>query len=205
MAKFLTVSKSDRIEISFTDWRIFVRELREVDPKLLKQFRIKAIDIGRPVEAKIKAGIRPVRPITGMTPKTVPGRTAWGAFIPRDKTQVKADTRIRKRGKSIVSVWAYSPAVAIADQARVGGRGDGKLTREYDYSLSPTGKRQHRINGQGRGMVKALETSHLVARKSPSRIVWPAAEKALPAVQAKMMDLIAEESKKINATLLRIK
>lgn len=205
MAKFITVSKSDRIEISFTDWRLFVRELRQVDPKLLKKFRTKATEIARPVEAKIKAGIRPVPAITGMTPKVVPGRTTWGAVVARDKTKVKADTRIRKQGKSIVSVWAYSPAVAISDQARVGGRGDGKLTREYDYSLSPTGKRRHRINGQGRGMVKALEKSHFVARKSPSRIVWPAGEKALPAVQIKMMDLIEQESKVINATLLRIK
>jgi hypothetical protein len=205
VANFITVSKSDRIEISFTDWRLFVRELREVDPKLLKKFRTKAIDIARPVENSIKTGIRPVPAITGMTPKAIPGRTSWGAVVARDKTKVKADTRIRKKGKSIVSVWAYSPAVAIADQARVGGRGDGKLTREYEYSLSPTGTRRHRINGQGRGMVKALEKSHFVARKSPSRIVWPAGEKAIPAVQAKMMDFIEDESKKINAILLRIK
>ena len=205
MAKFLSVQKSDRIEISFTDWRVMVRELREVDPKLLKEFRAKATEIARPVDNKIKSGIRPVPPITGMFPKTVPGRTAWNAFVPRDKTKIKADTRIRKAGKSIVSVWAYSPAVAIADQARVGGRGDGKLTREYDYSLSPTGRRRHRVNGQGKGMVKALEKSHFVVRKSPSRYVWPSAEKAVPAVQAKMLDLIEDQSKKINATLLRIK
>lgn len=205
MAKFISVQSSDRIEISFTDWRLIVRELRKVDPKLLKEFRSKATEIARPVENKIKAGIRPVPPITGMYPSVLPGRTNWGAFIPRDKTKVKADTRIRKQGKSIVSVWAYSPAVAIADQARVGGRGDGKLTREYDYSLSPTGKRRHRVNGQGKGMVKALEKSHFVARKSPSRIIWPAGEKAVPAVQAKMLDLLEKQSKEINATLLRIK
>lgn len=205
MAKFISVQKSDRIEISFTDWRLLVRELRKVDPKLLKEFRSEATNIARPVENKIKAGIRPVPPITGMYPKTAPGRTTWGAFIPRDKTKIKADTRIRKQGKSIVSVWAYSPAVAIADQARVGGRGDGKLTREYKYSPSPTGTRRHRVNGQGKGMVKALEKSHFVARRSPSRIVWPAGEKAVPAVQAKMMDLIEKQSKEINATLLRIK
>jgi hypothetical protein len=208
VANFISVSKSDRIEISFTDWRLFVRELRQVDPKLLKKFRTKAVEIARPVETKIKAGIRPVPPITGMTPKTIPGRTTWGAVVPRDKTKVKADTRIRKQGKSIVSVWAYSPAVAIADQARVGGRGDGKLARggkEYDYSRSRTGKRTHRVNGQGKGMVNALDKSHFVSRKSPSRIVWPAGEKAIPAVQARMLDFIEQESKVINATLLRIK
>lgn len=208
MARFISVRTSDRIEISFTDWRLMVRELRKVDPKLLTKFRQKATDIARPVESKIKGGIRSVPPITGMTPKTVPGRTTWNAVVPRDKTKIKADTRIRKAGKSIVSVWAYSPAVAIADQARVGGRGDGKLARngkEYDYSRSFTGKRTHRVNGQGKGMVKALNQSKFVNRRDPSRIVWPAAEKALPAVQEKMKNLIEEESQKINATLLRIK
>ncbi|WP_160512436.1 hypothetical protein, partial [Escherichia coli] len=92
------------------------------------------------------------------------------------------DTRIRKQGKSIVSVWAYSPAVAIADQARVGGRVDGKLTRMYKYTNHPDGERQHSINGQGKGMVKALNKSHFVVRKSPSRYVWPSGEKAIPAV-----------------------
>lgn len=205
MANFISVSKSDRIEISFTDWRLFVRELRQVDAKLLKEFRAKATEIARPVEDKIKAGIRPVPPIRGMWPKTAPGRTAWDSFVPRDKTKIKADTRIRKQGKSIVSVWAYSPAVAIADQARVGGRGDGKLTRMYKYTNHPDGERQHRINGQGKGMVKALNKSHFVVRKSPSRYVWPSGEKAIPAVQARMLNLIEQESKVINATLLRIK
>jgi hypothetical protein len=205
MAKFLSVYKSDRIEISFTDWRVLIKELRKVDATLLKEFRAKATDIARPVENKIKAGIRPVPPILGMFPKVVPGRTAWDSFVPRDKTKIKADTRMRKAGKSIVSVWAYSPAVAIADQARVAGRGDGKLTRMYKYSLHPDGERQHRINGQGKGMIRALNKSHFVVRKSPSRYVWPSAEKALPEVQAKMTTLIDEQSQKINATLLRIK
>jgi len=208
MAKFISVQTTDRIEISFTDWRYMVRELRKVDAKLLKTFRDKATDIARPVEAKIKTGIRPVPPITGMTPKTVPGRTAWGAVVARDKTKIKADTRIRKNGKSVVSVWAYSPAVAIADQAAVGGRGDGRLARngkEYDYSRSATGKRTHRVNGQGRGMVKALDSTTLLSRKRPSRIVWPAAEKALPAVQVTMNRLIDDQSQIINATLLRNK
>lgn len=208
MAKFISVQTTDRIEISFTDWRYMVRELRKVDAQLLKKFREKAIDIARPVESKIKSGIRSVPPITGMTPKTVPGRTTWGAVMPRDKTKVKADTRIRKNGKSIVAVWAFSPAVAIADQARVGGRGDGKLARngkEYEYSRSATGTRTHRVNGQGKGMVKALNASKFVARKDPSRIVWPAGEKALPVVVIKMNDLIEQQSQIINATLLRNK
>lgn len=208
MAKFLSVHKSDRIEISFTDWRVMLRELRQIDPKFAKEFKRKATDIARPVEAKIKNGIRPIPPITGMHPKTVPGRTTWNAVVPRDKTKIKVDTRIRKEGKSIVSVWAYSPAVAIADQARVGGRGDGKLARNgkpYKYSRAASGERTHRVNGQGKGMVKALDSSHFVVRKKPSRYVWPSAEKALPAVQVKMLNLIEEQSKKINATLLRIK
>jgi hypothetical protein len=202
MAEKLNVKTGDRVEIAITDWRFLIRATRKIDPALVEKFRKNAKRIGRPVEKAVQSGIPNRFPITGMQPKTIPGRMTWGTVIPAKATELQVDTRMRKKGRSIVSVWVNSPATAMADVANQLGKRDGRLTREYDYSRSPTGKRRHRVNGQGSGMVVALNKAGL-KRKEPSRIVWPSAEKALPAVNAQMYNLIRETSNRINAETAR--
>jgi len=198
----VTVKKDSRMEIEVTDWRFLIRELRKVDRKLVSQFKRNAKEIGKPVEKAIKAGIPNKAPIRGMKPKVVPGRVTWGAVQHPKKTSLKIDTRLKRKngGTSIVSVWVWSPATIIADLAKA-ERSNGKMTREYAYSLSPTGTRRHRINGQGAGMVKGLKKANLPRKTKPSRMVYPSAEKALPAVSVQMTRLIEETSQSINATM----
>lgn len=202
MAQQIKVNAGDRVEVQITDWRFLIRETRKIDPKLIEKFKKNAKKIGRPVERAVQSGIPNRFPITGMEQKVIPGRMTWGAVIPAKKTDLKVDTRMRKKGKSIVSVWVQSPAVAMADVAKKVGKRDGRLTREYPYSKSPTGTRRHRVNGQGSGMVVALEKAKM-KKSSPSRMVWPSAEKALPAVNAEMYILIEQASSKINAEIQR--
>jgi hypothetical protein len=198
----VTIKKDSRMEIEVTDWRFLVRELRKVDRKLVAKFKTKAREIGKPVENAIKSGIPNKFPITGMKPKVVPGRVTWGAVQHPKKTSLKVDTRIKRKngGTSIVSVWVWSPATIIADLAK-NERSNGRLTREYEYSLSPTGTRRHRINGQGAGMIQALNKSGLPRKTKPSRMVYPSAAKALPVASTKMTKLIDEASQEINATM----
>lgn len=200
MAKTINVRTSDRVEVQLTDWRFLIRETRKIDPALIEKFKKNAKRIGKPVEKAVQNGIPRRFPITGMEPKVVPGRMTWGTIMPARATEIRVDTRLRKKGRSIVSVWVNSPATAMADIAQKVGDRSGKLTREYDYSRSPTGKRRHRVNGQGSGMVKALNKfkSH-----APSRMVWPAAEKAIPAVQIEMNALVDATAEKINAEIRR--
>lgn len=202
MAEQIKVNAGDRVEIQITDWRFLIRETRKIDPALIEKFKKNAKRIGRPVEKAVQAGIPNRFPITGMQPKTIPGRMTWGAVVPAKKTDLKVDTRMRKKGKSIVSVWVQSPAVAMSDMAKNVGKRDGRLTREYDYSRSPTGKRRHRVNGQGSGMVVALEKAKM-KKSSPSRMVYPSAEKALPAVNTEMYTLIKQTASQINAEIKR--
>ncbi len=205
MAKTISIvtnTNSTRIEI--TDWQFLVRELRKVDPKLITKFKANAKEIGKDVENEVKRAIPRTIDVRGMVPKVVPGRMTWGTGVAANKTSIKIDTRIRKKGKSIVSVWAWSPALAMLDMAKTGGRGDGKMTRMYKYSNHPDGERQHRINGQGKGMIRGIQKSKKLQRASrPSRVVWPAAEKALPEVNARMNKLVASVSTSINAELRR--
>lgn len=203
MAQTLNIKTGDSIQIQITDWRFLVRETRKVDPALVEKFKKNAKRIGRPVERAVQSGIPNRAVIRGMQPKVIPGRVTWGAVLPAKSTELKVDTRMRKRGKSIVSVWVNSPATAIADVANKLGDRSGRLTREYDYSRSPTGRRRHRINGQGSGMVVALNKATGVKKRSPSRMVWPSAEKALPAVNVEMAALINQTAERINAEIRR--
>ena len=199
------VKGDSRMEIEISDWRFLAKELRKVEPKVMSRFKREAKEIGKPVENAIKKAIPNKIDIRGMQPKVVPGRMAWGVGVPARKTSMKINTKSYKRtGQSIVSVWAWSPALAMLDLAKNAGRGDGKLTREYEYSKSPTGTRRHRVNGQGQGMLKAAGKSKKLQRADrPSRIVWPAAMKALPEVNAEMNKFIESEAQRINAVLRR--
>lgn len=183
-----------------SDWRFLVRELKKIEPSVLANFKANAKEIGKPVESAVKSGIPIRRPMRGFEPKKEPGRLTWGGKMEVRTTQLKVDTRIRKRGKSIVSVWVMSPAVALLDMAN-SPRNDGKFTREYDYSRSPTGKRKHYINGQSRAMLDKLASSSGVKKRDPSRYAWPSAEGAMNRVVPFMYKLVERTSAIINAEI----
>lgn len=204
MATKISVRGDSRMEIEVTDWRFLVREVRKIDPRLTAKFKNRAKEIGKPVENAIKKAIPSKIDVRGMQPKVIPGRMSWGGPVNARKTSLKIDTRIKKRGKSIVSVWVWSPAVAMLDMAKNAGRGDGGDTREYPYSRSRTGTRTHRVNGQGRGLLQAAgQSKKLIRAERPSRVVWPAAWTALPEVNAEMNKLIESEARRINAEMRR--
>lgn len=201
VAREIDVRQTDtQNSVFITDWRFLVRETRKIDPKLINQFKANAKEIGKPVEDAIQRGIPSRFPITGMEQKVVPGRLSWGAVLPAKSTELRVDTRIRKRGKSIVSVWVLSPATAMADMAKNRNR-NGRKTREYKYSRSATGTRRHTVNGQGTGMVNALNKASGMKSRSPSRFLWPSALASMSAVNNKMYDLINKTSSKINAEI----
>lgn len=204
----IKVQNNSRMEIEITDWRFLAKELRKVEPKVMSRFKREAREIGKPVERAIKKAI-PTKldyHLRGMVPKVVPGRMSWGAGVSPRKTSLVINTRSYKRkGTSIVSVWAWSPALSMLDLAKNAGRGDGTQTREYKYSrATKKGTRRHRINGQGQGLLAgAAKSTKLLRADRPSRIVWPAAWKAIPEVNADMNKFIESEARKINAVMRR--
>lgn len=202
MAEQIKVKTSDtRVEVFITDWRFLIRETKKIEPAVMANFKANALEIGRPVENAIKKAIPNRRPIRGMEPKVIPGRLAWGAVVPVKTTELRVDTRIRKKGKSIVSVWVMSPAVAMADLAK--NPTSKARTKEYRYSRSKTGLRSHKINGQGKAMADALSQASGVLSRNPSRYTWPGAISALNTVNAKMLALVNQTASRINAEILR--
>jgi hypothetical protein len=195
------VQKGNRIGLYITDYRDLIRELNKVQPGLAKQMQKDFKDIAKPVQSAVKSGIPlnpptsgvhkrvPQRTVSGFYPRVVPGRLTWGANSQngsKSPRSVKIETpsaakaaRAMKRAgvnvSSIARLRVDNAAVVMADMAGKTGKyiDKRKRTNEYKYSRSATGTRRHKINGQGRGMIRALGSK-------ASRFVWPAAEKAVP-------------------------
>jgi hypothetical protein len=58
--------------------------------------------------------------------------------------------------------------------------------------------RKHRINGQGVGMIKALNRAKGVLKGDASRWIWPTANKHLPDVRYQINDTIRRANRLIN-------
>lgn len=180
-----------------TDYRDIIKELRKIEAGLPKALRAEIKAIAKPVASAVSSAIpadlptsgvhkkRKQNTISGFTPLVVPGRLTWGANSQNGNIKPKTvkfsyrPSRRLKQGRSgfvsLASLEVPNAAVVMADMAGKSNKYTNKRpqTREYPYSRSATGKRRHKINGQGIAMIRAL-------KRRPSRYVYPAAEGAMP-------------------------
>lgn len=188
------------LAITNAEW-LFSR-IQHFDKSHYKALQKDAKKIAEPIRSAVEGAIPSSSPIRGMSPKVIPGRVTWGTGKPahNTKTQIKATSRETLKYRSLVRVISDSAATVIADMAGRTGEFVNKRheTRVYPYSKSPTGVRKHRINGQGRGMIKALDARY---GHKPSRMAWPAAEKNLHKVQEEMADTLAVYCEYVNARM----
>jgi len=217
------VTKGQRSGLYLTDYNDLIRELNRVQPTLVKGLQKDYRKIAKPVQSAVKTGI-PVAPPTsgihrktpqrtrsGFYPVVQPGRVTWGANYQNKSKPVRSvlietpsaskAPRTMKRFKtgsfSIARLRINNAAVVLADMAGATGKDIDKYseTREYDYSRSRTGKRRHRINGQGRAMIKALGGK-------ASRFTWPSAEKALPKAKGEVKVVLQKAYSIINRRMV---
>ena len=200
------VSKGQRNGLYITDYRDIIAELNRVQPTLINQMKKEYRRIAKPVQVAVKSNI-PKQPPTsgrhrlkpdnaprsGFIPRVVPGRLTWGANsenggkqvdavaiqTPSEKKAARTYRKNKTDAASIARLKVENAGVVLADMA---GRSEKWInkrprTRVYKYSRSKSGERDHRINNQGRGMIRALNKG---AGGKASRFVWKAAEKALP-------------------------
>jgi hypothetical protein len=197
--------KDSRSGLYLTDYNDLIRELNRVQPTLIKQMKKDYRKIAKPVQLAVKQGIpsdpptsgihkkRPQSSPSGFIPRVKPGRVTWGANYqnkgkrvdavaiqtPSEKKAKRVYSKNKTDAASIARLKVENAGVVLADMAGRTGTDINKnsITREYDYSRSKTGTRRHRVNNQGRGMIKALDRG---AGSGASRFAWPAAETALP-------------------------
>ena len=202
MARFVT--QGQRSGLYLTDYNDLIKELNRVQPTLVKQLQSDYKRIGKQAAVPVKNAIPSTPPTSGVHrnrpgsqsgfyPRVKPGRLTWGANSQNKNKSVKSvlvqtpSPARAKRSMSKNKTTAFSVArlrvdnagVVLADMAGKTNEFTDKnaVTREYKYSRSKTGFRTHRINGQGRAMIRALGGR-------PSRFVWPAAVKAMPKVKS---------------------
>jgi hypothetical protein len=217
------VSQGQRSGLYLTDYNELIRELNRVQPTLVKQMQKDYRKIAKPVQTAVKNGI-PVTPPTsgihtrkpqatrsGFYPVAVPGRLTWGSNSQNRNKPVKsvliqtpsASKARRSMAKfkatsfSIARLKVDNAAVVLADMAGKTGKDINKKPRTspYKYSRSKTGERSHRINNQGRGMIRALGGR-------PSRFAWPSAEKALPKAKAESQLVLQKAYNIINRRMV---
>jgi hypothetical protein len=186
------VQRGEQAVVEITDLQKVLTELSKINDETRKQFRRRFREIGSEVQDEIKSGIRANRlgregSMRGFRKGPVPGRLTWGTGKPATSAIISMPRiSTRKQGMAISKITVGSPATVIADMAGKSNRKTASepRTRIYPYSRSKSGTRSHKISKVGsRKFIQNLDTT--IGNRA-SRIVYPSAEKALPAARAEM-------------------
>lgn len=177
-------------DVVYSNVRELTRQLRAIEPALQKAM-VKDVKAEiAPLATAVKAALPTVSPLSGANTN---GRLGFGQGKPANSVSVRYRTGGSKRiaVTSLASVRVNNALTSIMDYA--GKRGvttRSQTTRPYAYK---GGTRVHRNNGQGQAMVNRLNS---VAK--PSRYAWPAAERTLPMVQAKVQSVLESAAAQIS-------
>lgn len=176
-------------QLAVTDYRMIIRELNKIEPALSRGFKKNFKSIAEPVRDGIRSSIPSQPPVRGMRRvRSLTGKT-WNTT--RNARTVLVKFRAPKasltKALGIVSLRVVSPAAVIADMA---GRGnssiDGQTTQPYEYHIKGVKTtRKHKVNGQGKGLIKALG-------ESPSRYIYPGAESKGDEARERFLDVVGD-------------
>ena len=213
---------SNVVSLEITNLTEVLRILKDLDQDYIKSLRKNFKEVGKIAQTAVKRAIPDKNnpPMTQMR-QVYFGRLAWGTTWgggggkPRPAKSVLIQTPSSRKKKyrelekiPVVRLQIGSPGTVLFD---MGGRakyskGRKGLTPVYDYMYTINGrkvpgKRQHRVVpfAFAKGTAKASGKLQMAA----SRIVYPATEKAMPAVTRKMREVIYETNRKIQLELLR--
>jgi len=194
-----------KTEIEFSNLRLLIKTIKEIDKRYIGEFYAKAKDIAKPVQAAIIKAIPSSYPIRGMRAKSQRGRLAWNVGKRAKSVIIRTNRTVRRKssfakGKintyPIVQVVAQSPAVVLADMAGKTNKYTNKKPRSRKHEINLFGRgvveRTYKINGQGLALIRALNGGKGVLSSSPSRWFWPSALKALPQASKAMQELISK-------------
>lgn len=174
-----------------------IEELKRVDADHLKFLRKEIITEIKPLYMMIKQSIPNSAPLSGMNHG---GRTTWN-----QPTRVvgKVSYRTRAGKNSLVSIRTTSAAVEMADMAgRKGqfdvGRRGGNAGLSAEYMIAGR-KRRHVLNGQGKAMVRGLNSR---AGRGASRYIWPSIEAQLPFVRDRVRKILDNYAAMVSRKLM---
>lgn len=181
-----------RAEIIISDYKRIVRELNKIEPQLMRDIRAQFREIAAPVRHEVRKGIPTQPPLSGMRRKLSPVGLTWNTRRRAKTVNVRLKNPKRGVDKNAAIVQLVVPAAAtiMADMA---GRGNARRTGKTDWYVYPLaraitensrpGERRHTVTTQGDKFIQALGGS-------PSRYVYPSAEKAMPEAQNKFGEVL---------------
>jgi len=210
---------ANTLRIEITNWNEVMAVIKDLDQTYIKTLRRDFREIGKDAQGAVKRAIpnKANPPMSGMRQVHF-GRLAWGSTYGKGAKPSKSvliqlpNTRKKKYREMeripILRLQIGSPATVLFD---MGGRaryakGRKGLTPIYDYMYTINGqkvpgKRQHRVVPMA--FAKGTADAKSKLQMTASRIVYPAAEKAMPAVTRKIRQKIFEINQKIELELLR--
>lgn len=179
-------------DIVYSNIRVLNKQLAMIESESMKQLRKDAKNFAKPVQMAVKSALPTISsiPLSGALHA---GRTGALGDINLGKMSIRYKASGSKRANitSLVSVRVESPFIAMIDMAGKKNLVRKAVTREYPYK---GGSRKHRVTTQGKSMISNLSGS-------PSRFIWPAAEKAIPEAQRNILFSLEQAAKKINGKL----
>jgi hypothetical protein len=218
----LLTSGQNTIQVSATDYKIFIRELNKVDRTLSLELKKEYRKIAAAGQTSVKKEIQTMGkkgPFAGSTRKSTGkpangmahgGRTGWGTDygsaggplsgkkrFPYDSVLIETYTRAQKKGTGIARLRVRSAATVITDLAR-SFRGSGK-TRAYPIRLfgGPVIMRSHTKTWKGVAyFIRGLGSISKSSLKGKSRNVYPGFDKSYPAMR-KEVELVIQKTVRI--------
>lgn len=211
---------ANTVRVEITNWNEVMKVLKDMDQDYVKSLRKNFKRVARGPQQKISRAIpgKNSPPLRNMRQVWF-GRLAWGTTWggigaeppkPAKSVLIQLPNTRKKKYRDlervpIVRLQVGSPGTVLFDMAgrRNYAKGRKGLTPEYDYiyrvnGRTVPGKRRHRVVPGA--FAKALAKT---GYGRASRIVWPAAEKAMPQTTKDMREIIYNVNRRIQYELLR--
>lgn len=208
---------ANTVRLEITNFKEVISVLSKLDKRYVSELRKEFKTIAKPVQAKVRKSIpsKVKPPLSGMKQVHF-GRLAWGSSYGQRAKPSKSvliqtpSARSKRFAKAsevpIVRLQVQSPGTVLYDMAgrRNGIRGRKGMTPWYDYMYhsngrSWPGKRRHKVVPAN--FLMSLTRSTGYWKPKASRIIWPAAESAMPEATRKMDAVITKANIKLNALL----
>jgi hypothetical protein len=224
-------SNGDKGTLQISNLAALERELKNIGPQVLRQFKSEAKKVGKPAVTAVR---KTFRDVGSRGPLGAPKR--WGRLYDRMYTRngriswtearrtggrsgIDVNYKNRKEGKalsdlkaardgtvSIVRVRVRAPAYVVADIAGKSNSATraGGLTKPYKINAFGKGiiTRQHTIDPYNvNNWLNKLNSNAKGGAAKPSRYAYPAIEKHTPKFQANMQAVLRGAVAKVNRRL----
>jgi mRNA-degrading endonuclease RelE of RelBE toxin-antitoxin system len=209
MALKLYTGTNSAIKVYASDWRLFIREIKKIDPQQIKELQKRWKEISEPARDSVKSELKTLGSAGPMRGMRHGGRTGWGTNYGKVGSPVSGAKRKtydnvsssqlqsnKKGATGIARVRVNSAATTISDLAqKFSGRAYTRMYRIREFGGEEI-MRNHILSSKAvNQMLTNLGPVSKSSKLKKSRNVYPGFDKALPSVSAEAKKAIQETIK----------